>query len=366
MHLILVLGTTLQGVPEARCLKVSSILNILSLRKETMIRRNITRHYFYIGLALLLLLVHWGSPLVAAGKPERITVDYAYYNPVSLLLRDKKWLEEEFAADGIQIRWVQSLGSNKALEFLNSRSVDFGSTAGAAALLGRINGNPVKSIYVYSKPEWTALVTAKDSGIQTVADLKGKRVAATRGTDPHIFLIRALADHGLTEKDLRVVLLQHQDGRMALENGDVDAWAVLDPMMAQSELNKTVRLFYRNADLNTLGILNTREEFAEEHPDLVERVLQVYERARNYALAHPEELRRIFALQAKQTEAVAALQLGERTDLSSAALDAPKRKTIVEAGLALQQAGVIPANVNVIASADELIDTSFTAKLGIQ
>ena len=153
---------------------------------------------------------------------------------------------------------------------------------------------------------------------------------------------------------------------MALENGDVDAWAGLNPMMAQSELNNTVRLFYRNADLNTLGILNTREDFAKEHPDLVERVLQVYERGRSYALAHPEELRRIFSIRAKQTETVAALQLGQRTDLSSAALDAPKRKTIIEAGLALQQAGVISASVNVVAIADVLIDNSFTNKLGIQ
>ena len=111
-----------------------------------MFRQNNIHHFFHVGLAILLLMTHWSTALVAADKPERITVDYAYYNPVSLLLRDKKWLEEEFAAEGIQIRWVQSLGSNKALEFLNSRSVDFGSTAGAAALLGRINGNPIKSI----------------------------------------------------------------------------------------------------------------------------------------------------------------------------------------------------------------------------
>jgi len=58
----------------------------------------------------------------------------------------------------------------------------------------KINGNPIKSIYVYSRPEWTALVTGKDSKIANVADLKGKRVAVTRGTDPHIFLVRALLD----------------------------------------------------------------------------------------------------------------------------------------------------------------------------
>ena len=100
-----------------------------------MFRQNNIRHFFHVGLVILMLLTHWSTVLVAADKLEHITVDYAYYNPVSLLLRDKKWLEEEFAAEGIQIRWVRSLGSNKALEFLNSRSVDFGSTAGAAALL---------------------------------------------------------------------------------------------------------------------------------------------------------------------------------------------------------------------------------------
>lgn len=95
------------------------------------------------------------------------------YNPVSLVLKDKGWLEEDLAKDGIKLRWVLSLRSNKALEFLNAKSLDFGSPAGAAVLLARINGNPVKSIYVYSRPEWTALVTQKDSAIRTVADLIG-------------------------------------------------------------------------------------------------------------------------------------------------------------------------------------------------
>ena len=49
-------------------------------------------------------------------------------------------------------------------------------------------------------PEWTALVTRKDTKITKIEDLKGKRVAVTRGTDPHIFLVRALQSVGLTEK----------------------------------------------------------------------------------------------------------------------------------------------------------------------
>src|SRR5450631_286683 len=139
----------------------------------------------------------------AADTLKEIHIDWATYNPVSMVLKQKGLLEKEFAKDGIGIVWVQSAGSNKALEFLNAGSIDFGSTAGSAALVAKINGNPIKSIYVYSRPEWTALVTTKDSKIATVADLKGKRVAVTRGTDPHIFLVRALLDAGLSEKDIR-------------------------------------------------------------------------------------------------------------------------------------------------------------------
>jgi sulfonate transport system substrate-binding protein len=160
-------------------------------------------------------------PAVAAAQEKltEIKIDWATYNPVSIVLKNQGLLEKEFEKDGVRIQWVQSLGSNKALEFLNASSLDFGSTAGAAALVGKINGNPIKSIYVYSRPEWATLVTRPDTGIKTVADLKGKRVAATRGTDPHIFLIRALQEAGLSEKDITLVLLQHGDGKAALIRG---------------------------------------------------------------------------------------------------------------------------------------------------
>jgi sulfonate transport system substrate-binding protein len=301
-------------------------------------------------------------PAVAAEKPGEIGLDYAYYNPVSLVLKNKGWVEEEFAKDGIGIRWVLSLGSNKALEFLSSSSVDFGSTAGAAALLSRINGNPIKSVYIYSKPEWTALVTRVDSPIQKVEDLRGKRIAATRGTDPYIFLLRVLDQHGLSEKDVKIVLLQHPDGKTALERGDVDAWAGLDPHMAQSEIEGKSRLFFRNADLNTYGFLNVREAFAAEHPELVERLIRVYERGRQWALENPQELQQILAKEAKLTPEVAARQL-ERTDLSNSRIGDVHRDAIVGAGTVLQSVGIIPADKDVQKSADELIDPSFGAKL---
>ena len=146
------------------------------------------------ALALVAALGLTAAPALSQAQVKEIRIDWATYNPVSIVLKEQGLLEKEFAKDGITVRWVQSAGSNKALEFLNAGSLDFGSTAGAAALIGKINGNPIQSIYVYSRPEWTALVTKGDSPIKSVADLKGKRVAVTRGTDPHIFLVRALAE----------------------------------------------------------------------------------------------------------------------------------------------------------------------------
>src|SRR6187402_887377 len=98
-----------------------------------------------IALYLLLLTLTLLGCAKPAEKPEVIKLDYATYNPVSLLLKDKHFLEDALAEDGIRVEWVKSLGSNKALEFLNSKSVDFGSTAGAAALVAKANGNPIRS-----------------------------------------------------------------------------------------------------------------------------------------------------------------------------------------------------------------------------
>jgi sulfonate transport system substrate-binding protein len=295
----------------------------------------------------------------AAGKPSEIRIDWATYNPVSLVLKQQGLLEKEFEKDSIGVRWVQTLGSNKALEFLNAGAIDFGSTAGSAALLGRINGNPIKSIYVFSRPEWTALVTRKDSPINKIEDLKGKRVAVTRGTDPHIFLVRALLSVGLTEKDISEVLLQHPDGKTALIRGDVDAWAGLDPMMAQAQIEDGARLFYRNKDANTWGILNASEDFLKSYPDLTKRVIAVYEQARKYCLDHYDDEKSVFMNVTKLPGEVVDIQLKERTELTFNKIGPQQRDSILQAGLALQQAGVIQPSVDVKQTLNDLVDDRY-------
>lgn len=316
-----------------------------------------------IGIALgaAMSVATLGQALAA--ELSEIRIDWATYNPVSLILKNDQILEKEFEKDGIKVTWVQSAGSNKALEFLNASSLDFGSTAGAAALIGKVNGNPIKSVYVYSRPEWTALVTRKDTGIAKVEDLKGKSIAVTRGTDPHIFLVRALAEVGLAEKDVTLVLLQHADGKLALQRGDVDAWAGLDPIMASAEVENGDVLFHRKPENNSWGILNVREEFAKEHPEIVSRVIAAYEAARKKAIAEPDVLKAALVEVTKLPDTVIARQL-ERTDLSHSKIGDDQRATIEAAGLALQQAGVLKPEVDVKAVVGELIDPSFGAAVG--
>jgi sulfonate transport system substrate-binding protein len=272
------------------------------------------RRHLLLSTLALTLATAFGN-VFAANVPKEIRADYAYYSPPSLVLKKFGWLEAEFKPDNIPIKWIHSQGSNRSLELINSGSADFASTAGLAAVLSRANGNPVKGIYIYERPEWAALVVAKNSAIQSIKDLKGKKVAATKGTDPFLFLLRALHTEGLTKKDIEHVALQHPDGRVALEQGRVDAWAGLDPHMAASELEAGSRLIYRNIQFNTYGLLNTTEKFAAAYPDAVKRVIKAYEKARQWIIAHPEETAKLLSEEAKISLPVAKLQIS-RNDFS--------------------------------------------------
>ncbi|SAK48656.1 ABC transporter, periplasmic ligand binding protein, aliphatic sulfonates [Caballeronia fortuita] len=293
-----------------------------------------------------------------AATPAEIRVDYAYYSPESLVIKHFGWLEEEFKPDGAAIRWVLSLGSNRALEYLNSGAVDFGSTAGLAAVLGRANGNPIRAVYVFSRPEWTALVVGRDSPIHSVADLKGKKIAATRGTDPFLFTLRALKTAGLSRDDVEIVNLQHPDGRAALAKGQVDAWAGLDPHMAAAQVDDGARLLYRNVGFNTYGFLNVREAFADQYPQAVGRVLKVYERARVWIIAHPDDTAKILADESRVSLPVAKLQL-TRNDFSDPLPGDTQRAALKAAAPILSEEQLVKGGVDPAKVVDALIDPAF-------
>lgn len=255
-----------------------------------------------------------GSGEGSGDSLDTLTIDFATYNPLSLIILEHGWLEEELEELGTEVEWIQSHGSNDANEKLRADAIDVGSTAGSAALLARSNGSAIHTILVENQPEWAALVTNPDSGISSVEDLEGESVAATLGTDPYFFLVQALQEAGLDpSNDVEVQNLQHADGRTALGNDDVVAWSGLDPIMAGAEADGA-ELFYRNVDFNTYSLINATEDFIENHPDVAQVVVNVYEQARLWAQDNPEGTAEILADYASIDVDVAEIVIQERSN----------------------------------------------------
>lgn len=258
-----------------------------------------------------------------------LSIDWATYNPLSLVVKDQGLIEEALG-DSVEVEWIQSAGSNKANELLRSGSIDIGSTAGSAALFARANGSPIQVIDIYSQPEWSAIVVGADSDITDVAELAGKSVAATKGTDPYFFLLQALEEAGLSIDDVEVQNVQHADGRALLDGGSVQAWAGLDPIMAAAEVESGAQLVYRNVDFNTYGFLNATEEFINDHADVAQVVVDAYEQARVWALEHPEETAQLLADAASIDIEVARTVIAERSNLDVSGVPGEAQIAVLE------------------------------------
>ncbi|ANP74268.1 aliphatic sulfonate ABC transporter substrate-binding protein [Cryobacterium arcticum] len=309
-----------------------------------------------------------GSASSAAGSTGIVTeggtlnIDFATYNPLSLVIKEKGWLEEALADQDITVNWVQSAGSNKANEALRANAIDVGSTAGSAALLARSNGSPIQVIDIYSQPEWSALVVPEGSDITSVEDLKGKQIAATKGTDPYFFLLQSLEEAGLSPEDVTVQNLQHADGWAALQNGSVDAWAGLDPIMAGAEA-AGAKLVYRNVDFNSYGFLNATESFITEKPDVAQTVVDVYEHARDWALTHEDETAQILSDVAGLDLAVATKVITERSNLDVDNVPGEAQlKVLTTIGPIFVETGDVLEQKQVDDALDTIINDTFATK----
>ncbi|QAY64510.1 aliphatic sulfonate ABC transporter substrate-binding protein [Xylanimonas allomyrinae] len=298
----------------------------------------------------------------SAWSTDHLNIDFATYNPLSLVVKDQGLIEKALG-DAVTVTWLQSAGSNKANEALRAGAVDVGSTAGSAALLARSNGSPIKTIDVYSQPEWAAIVVGKDSAIASVEDLAGKSVAATKGTDPYFFLLQSLDEAGVDPASVEVQNLQHADGRAALDNGSVDAWVGLDPIMAAAEAESGDRLLYRNVGFNTYGFLNATEDFVTKHADVAQVVVDAYEEARTWAIAHPADVSKLLADAAGIDQAVADTVVQERTHLDIDPVPGDAQTAVLKVvGPIFVQNGDVKSQADVDAALGSLFDTRFAEK----
>lgn len=315
-----------------------------------------------------------GSTLVSTAKPtsaavapgswssNTLNIDFATYNPLSLIIKDQGWLEKEFGSK-VKVNWIQSAGSSAANLALKSGVVDVGSTAGSAALLARSNGSPIKAIDVYSQPNWSAILVGKDSKITSVADLKGKTIAAAKGTDPYFFLLQALDKFKVPLSSVTIQNLPHASGKTALESGSVDAWSGLDPLLSTSIVKSGSRDIYDNPSFNSYGLLDATESFIAKSPDLAQAVVNAYERARAYAIKHPQETAAILAKVAGIDPSIASNVIENRTKLNIDPIPGAKQTAVLKViGPVFVQTGDVANQALIDTALKSLYDTSFSKK----
>lgn len=309
-------------------------------------------------------LVALGVAAVPAQASERtVNLDYANWNPLSLVIKDQGWLETDLKALDTKVNWVYSAGSAAAIQNLNANAIQLGSSAGVAAFVARANGVAIKSIAVFSQPNWAALVVKKSSTI-TPGQLKGKKIAAQKGTDPYFFLLQVLDKRGLDPfKDVIIVNLAHADGKAALLRGDVDVWSGLDPITSQTVKIDGSKIIYENKALNTWGIISAREDFLASNKDITIAVLKNYQKARAWILANPDNAAKILSDSAKIDLDVAKNVLVNRTKVKVPLVPGSLQSGVI--------AGIMPilvtdAQVRSQADADSaltsLYDTSYALR----
>jgi NitT/TauT family transport system substrate-binding protein len=144
------------------------------------------------------------------------------------------------------------------------------------AMALRQQGAPVKIVYLGHR-DGTALMVHKDSGIRTVADLRGKRVAIpNRFSNQHLLLRKALEDRGMTIADVQLLEMPPPDMPAALYSKAVDAITSGEPFMAQTEMDGYGRVLYQAKDIwpdFISCVLVVSQKTIDEHPEWVQQLV---------------------------------------------------------------------------------------------
>jgi sulfonate transport system substrate-binding protein len=215
--------------------------------------------------------------LTGCSKPQESTtlnIGFQKYG-VLPIIKARGDLDKALKEKGVDVKWVEFPAGPQLLEGLNVGSVSFGESGEAPPIFAQAaNSNLVYVANQPAAPLAEALIVPKDSPIQSVQDLKGKRVVLNKGSNVHYLLLKVLEANHLKLDDIQVVYLPPADARAAFEKGAVDAWVIWDPFFAAAEkqLNAKVIATGQNVVNNHQFYLADRK-FAEQHPDVLKVVV---------------------------------------------------------------------------------------------
>lgn len=318
-----------------------------------------------VSLVLLVSLAGCGTAQnKVADKPTVINVSYSTrpINMPSIVALEKKTFEEEFAKQGITVKWVELEGP-ATTEGLAAKSIDIATSLNyVTGLITKSNGNDIKFISKFSTfPKSIALVANNDSGIAKIEDLKGKKIALQKGTMLHEMLLKALAKANLNAGDVEIVGLASPDAANAVMQKQVDAAVIPDPILTKTMASKKVKLI-TSAEGLIPGetFIAVRTDFAQKYPEVVKKFLEVHQQTISWAGANQDEA---FALAAKvnQMDINAVKALSPKFDFSIK-MDDTNKANLKDSAAFLKQNGFIKNDVDTEALVNNLVDTSYLPK----
>ncbi|WP_304309593.1 ABC transporter substrate-binding protein [Pseudacidovorax intermedius] len=126
-----------------------------------------------------------------------------------------------------RIDWRELNNGVLHIEAINGDALDLGSGSEIPPVFAaRQKANLKLVAAIHEDLNNQVTVARKDAPIQSIADLKGRRVGYVRATTAHYFLAKQLAEAGLSFNDIQAVNLSPADGLSAFARGDLDAWAI--------------------------------------------------------------------------------------------------------------------------------------------
>ncbi|SRR5579883_622647 len=251
------------------------------------------------------------SPTTSAtpAPTQVLRIGHQKFDPLTLV-KAKGNLEARLKPLGITaVQWIEFQSGPPMLEALNAGSIDLARTGDAPPVIAQAAGVPL--IYVGGsapKDRSSAVLVRKASPIQTIADLKGKRVALAKSSSAHYLIVRVLESGGLKWEDIRPVYLSPADARSAFEQGSVDAWAIWDPYYAVAQAKAGARVLRDSQGLvANRDFYLANQSFAETHGDLIDALRAETQTVAAWADQHPDQVAALLAPLLKVDQPVLAV-----------------------------------------------------------
>lgn len=209
-------------------------------------------------------------PLSAAEHPSVIKIGYQKWSSLGYL-QAHKLLDKRLEPLGIKVEWISFPAGPQLLEALGVNGIVFGETGNAPPIFAQAAGVPF--IYAAYKPannHLDGIVVPKNSKIQSLKELKGKKVAVAKGSSSHWLLVKALESAELSLSDIEPVYLPPPDALPAFLSNRIDAWAIWEPYKTVVTTNNGARVLTESDGItDSYGFYLARRDFAEAHPDLI-------------------------------------------------------------------------------------------------